>query len=485
MSNTVRSIRAQTNKLLNQERIKATEQIHELEENYKQQIRKLEIERDDELAKWYQKLQDLEIKHRKNITLLEQQIDIRFEEERAKIQKQITILQKETEQKLQNQKILFERKLRELYDYIDERINELMTRIDLQEKNEQLLAYELVTEAKTMLKEVQEEKNVQLFSTETVEQILKPMVNKSILLYNSGKWVAATSSALLASTESKRVLLEAQNAYKIWYNRTNVVCEKLEKLKSKITVFEQENACITHLGVNWHGCLRIWSEEKYQDLSCKLSSAEASLRNIEAGRYDVLDGLDVELTCVDCTGLIDSTIEYAERGVHAYIIAYKILCALKQATGIDWEEEEGGEIRMEMPESRGDITLINDDNDELIAKVSVRSRGREYSNSSFDLTVSYCGTRTESVLVGRLGKIISALKTILISADYGHLQTQTSDVYIDANGYPAVHLTIEHNTMGDILQGVEGLSSSMHVDRHEIQEKEIDLNSEDTSVTSY
>ena len=81
--------------------------------------------------------------------------------------------------------------------------------------------------------------------------------------------------------------------------------------------------------------------------------------------------------------------------------------------------------------------------------------------------------------------LMKSLKTILISADYGHLRTQTSDVYIDANGYPAVHLTVEHNTMGDIFQSAEGLSSGMHASHQGIQTKERELGTEDTSATFY
>ena len=454
MSESARSVRRSTQAELARVREQASREIRTLQENHRRDIARLQEERDRQLADYGRKLKDLEVRQQAALRAAEQQVNAQLEQQKKAIREQMDALQKQTEQKLLEQKKLFEQMLKRLYDEIDRRVSEVMARMDKLEENEQSLAEEEVRAAKDKLLEIAEDEDVKTFQGDILELILRPLVNGAISQLNAGNWPAATSKAIVALTECKRIELEAKEERKEWEARKAVVAGKLEELKAGLAVLEREDTRIAFAGKKWRGTLRIWNPDEFKALSDLLARQEEALREVKPGRHDELDTLDVELTSLKYTGRIDTAVQYAERGVHAYIIAYRILLGLIKVAAMDWSVEEGGELEMKQPESEGSVILINDENDELVAEVSVISKKLDQGYVSFRLTVSCRGNRNNGALAAVLDAVIADLKEELNGSDYGFLITVASNRFTDNKGFPAVSVTLERNTVSDPLIGV-------------------------------
>ena len=454
MSESSRSVRRSTQVELARVREEASREIRSLQENHRRDIARLQQERDRQMAEYGRQLKDLETRQQAALREAQQRINEQLEYQKKAIRETMDALQKQTEQKLLEQKKQFEQKLKELYEEIDRRVSEVMARMDKLEENEQSLAEEEVKAAKDKLLEIAEDEDVQTFQGDILELILRPLVNGAIRQLNAENWPAATSKAIVALTECRRILLEAKEERKEWEARKAVVAEKLEELKTGLAALEREDTVIAFAGQKWRGSLQIWNREEYRLLSVLLSGREQALKEIPPGRHDALDTLDVELTSLKYTGRVDTAVQYAERGVHAYIIAVKILLGLMKTAAMDWSVEEGGQLEMKQPEAEGSVILINDQNDELVAEVSVISKKLDQGYASFRLTISCRGTRNNEVLAGVLDAVVADLKKELNGPAYGYLITVASSRFTDNKGYPAVSVTLERNTVSDPLIGI-------------------------------
>lgn len=439
----LRSLRASTRNALETERKRADEEIRKLHEKNRREIERLEREQREQVEEYNRQLIELEKRQVQAVHAAETRIEARLKEEERAIREKIEEVRRDANVKLLRQKQEFEKQLRETYAVIDRRIAEVMAKIRELEEDEQKQAKESCETAIEKYNAMVKNEDVIRFESDTVEKILKPILESCMSAYKMRNWAAATGKALLLETECDRTVNEAKRDNETWKTRMKEVSDRYQAVDAELRRMADEETVVAAVEMEHAGSFQSWDDTVYLRILKEMEAIRDALDKIQAGRFADLTNIEMGIIRLDAGHYIEDAIDAITYQITAHLMAIKVLAGLCAVGAPEWEADGDSEV---VEKDHCAISVMNDHDETVRAEIYVNNDALKRGQIRLNLQMAIIGTKNDAALLATLSDLCGDLKGILHGYGFGYLSCVDQHTYTNGEGYPGYIMDLVPDT---------------------------------------